>query len=71
MLNKVLQIGFILGIVAVFCVLSDVAEARVVVDGLISYWTFDEDDIVELLITYKKTFWDKFVDNVLDIYFER
>ena len=31
----------------------------------------DEDDIVELLITYKKTFWDKLVDNVLDIYFER
>jgi len=31
----------------------------------------DENSIVELLMTYKKSFWDPFVDNVLDIYLEK
>ena len=30
----------------------------------------DERRIVELLLTYKKSFWDRFVDNALEIYFE-
>jgi predicted transcriptional regulator len=31
----------------------------------------DEREVIELLILYKRSFWDKFVDNALDIYFER
>ena len=31
----------------------------------------DEKSIVELLMTYKKSFWDPFVDNVLDIYLQK
>jgi predicted transcriptional regulator len=30
----------------------------------------DERRIVELLLTYKESFWDRFVDNALEIYFE-
>lgn len=30
-----------------------------------------EDMILRLLLTYRKSFWDSFVDNVLEIYFER
>ncbi|MFW9997099.1 MAG: winged helix-turn-helix transcriptional regulator [Candidatus Odinarchaeota archaeon] len=35
------------------------------------YRVVDEKQIMDLLLTYKKSFWDKFVDNVLEIYFER
>ncbi len=35
------------------------------------YYVNDERMIIRLLLTYKKSFWDKFVDNVLEIYFER
>ncbi len=31
----------------------------------------DEKRVMELLLTYKKSFWDSFVDNMLRIYFER
>jgi len=31
----------------------------------------NEREVVELLIVYKRSFWDTFVDNALDIYFER
>ncbi len=32
------------------------------------YHINDEKSIVKLLLTYKKSFWDPFVDNVLEIY---
>jgi predicted transcriptional regulator len=35
------------------------------------YYVTNERMIMKLLLTYKKSFWDKFVDNVLEIYFER
>lgn len=35
------------------------------------YMVVDERRIVELLMTYRKSFWDRFVDNALEIYFER
>jgi len=35
------------------------------------YYVFDEKRIMKLLLTYKKSFWDFFVDNTLEIYFER
>jgi len=35
------------------------------------YYVFDEKRIMELLITYKKSFWDSFVNNILEIYFEK
>jgi len=35
------------------------------------YFVEDEKRIMELLITYRKSFWDSFVENVLEIYFER
>jgi predicted transcriptional regulator len=35
------------------------------------YYVLDEKMVTELLLTYKKSFWDSFVDNVLEIYFER
>ncbi|UCC93210.1 MAG: winged helix-turn-helix transcriptional regulator [Thermoplasmata archaeon] len=38
--------------------------------GKMCYIT-DERRIVELLLTYRKSFWDRFVDNALEIYFER
>lgn len=31
----------------------------------------DERRIIEMLLTYRRSFWDSFVDNVLEIYFER
>ena len=31
----------------------------------------DKDSIVKLLLTYKKSLWDSFVDNVLELYLER
>lgn len=34
------------------------------------YFVTDERRIMELLLAYRRSFWDKFVDNVLDIYFE-
>ncbi len=30
-----------------------------------------EREVVELLITYRRSFWDGFVDNALELYFER
>jgi predicted transcriptional regulator len=35
------------------------------------YHIFDELGIIKLLLTYKKSFWDSFVDNVLELYLER
>lgn len=35
------------------------------------YTVCDEKKIMKLLLTYKKSFWDSFVDNMLRIYFER
>jgi len=35
------------------------------------YYVFDEKRIMKLLLTYKKSFWDSFADNALEIYFER
>ena len=35
------------------------------------YHIDDEKGVVELLLTYKKSFWDPFVDNVLDIYLQK
>jgi len=35
------------------------------------YFIRDEKEIIELLLTYRKSFWDSFVDNMLEIYFEQ
>jgi predicted transcriptional regulator len=35
------------------------------------FYPVDEKRVMELLLVYKKSFWDAFVDNVLEIYFER
>lgn len=35
------------------------------------YYIRDEQKVIKLLLTYKKSLWDSFVDNVLEIYFER
>ena len=35
------------------------------------YTLVDEKTVTELLLRYRKSFWDSFVDNVLEIYFER
>ena len=35
------------------------------------YFVEDEKRVMELLLTYKKSYWDSFVENVLEIYFER
>jgi len=35
------------------------------------YHIIDEESVVKLLLTYKKSFWDSFVDNVLELYLER
>ncbi|UCH89356.1 MAG: winged helix-turn-helix transcriptional regulator [Thermoplasmata archaeon] len=35
------------------------------------YYIEDEQRVMELLLTYKKSFWDPFVENVLEIYLER
>jgi predicted transcriptional regulator len=35
------------------------------------YYINDEKSVIQLLITYKKSFWDSFVDNVLVLYLER
>ncbi len=35
------------------------------------YKVVDERRIVGLLLTYRSSFWDRFVDNALEIYFER
>lgn len=35
------------------------------------YHIKDEQLIIRLLMTYRKSFWDKFVDNMLELYFER
>lgn len=35
------------------------------------YCVSNEKSIMELFLTYKKSFWDSLVDNVLEIYFER
>jgi predicted transcriptional regulator len=37
----------------------------------VQYYVQDTGRIIELLITYRKSFWDSFVDNALAIYFER
>jgi predicted transcriptional regulator len=34
------------------------------------YYLKDENSVIELLLTYKESFWDSFVDNVLEIYLE-
>ncbi len=41
------------------------------VDGKKIYYLNDEENIVKILLTYKKSMWDSFVDNVLEIYLER
>jgi predicted transcriptional regulator len=35
------------------------------------YHINNEESVVKLLLTYKKSFWDSFVDNVLELYLER
>ncbi|VVB65088.1 MarR family protein [uncultured archaeon] len=35
------------------------------------YQINDEESVVKLLLTYKKSLWDSFVDNVLELYLER
>jgi predicted transcriptional regulator len=35
------------------------------------YQIDNEESVVKLLLTYKKSFWDTFVDNVLELYLER
>jgi predicted transcriptional regulator len=35
------------------------------------YHINDEESVVKLLLTYKKSLWDSFVDNVLELYLER
>jgi len=35
------------------------------------YYLRDENSVIELLLTYKESFWDSFVDNVLELYLER
>ena len=35
------------------------------------YYVYNEKEIMELLLTYKQSFWDSFVDNMLRIYFEK
>jgi len=35
------------------------------------YYINDEKSVIELLMTYKKSFWDSLVDNVLLLYLER
>lgn len=35
------------------------------------YYLNDEECVVKLLLTYKKSLWDSFVDNVLELYLER
>lgn len=35
------------------------------------YHVIESRKVIELLLTYRKTFWDSFVENVLVIYFER
>ena len=34
------------------------------------YFIVEEGRVIELLLTYKESFWDKFVDSALEIYFE-
>jgi predicted transcriptional regulator len=36
-----------------------------------NYYLKDEKQVIELLLKYRKSFWDTFVDNVLEVYFER
>ena len=35
------------------------------------YHINNEESVIKLLLTYKKSFWDSFVDNVLELYLER
>lgn len=35
------------------------------------YFIEDEDHLTRLLVSYRRSFWDGFVDSVLEIYFER
>jgi len=35
------------------------------------FYPTDEKRVMELLLVYKQSFWDTFVDNVLEIYFEQ
>ena len=35
------------------------------------YYVIEERKVIELLLTYKRSFWDSFVENVLEIYYER
>lgn len=35
------------------------------------YHAEDESRVMELLLTYRKTFWDSFVDNIMEMYYER
>jgi hypothetical protein len=35
------------------------------------YYVEDEQKIMRLILTYRKSFWDTFVENVLETYFER
>ena len=35
------------------------------------YHIDNEESVIKLLLSYKKSFWDSFVDNVLELYLER
>jgi predicted transcriptional regulator len=35
------------------------------------FYATDEKRVMELILIYKRSYWDAFVDNVLEIYFER
>lgn len=53
----------------------DILEKRGVVRSMKDgrgrkYYVNDEKRVMELLLNYKRSFWDPFVDNVLDIYFD-
>ena len=45
MFDRVLTCILVSAFVATFCAYTGVSRAQVVKDGLVSYWTFDEDDI--------------------------
>lgn len=45
MYDKILTIAFVLTIIVTFLMYANVAKARTVEDGLVSYWTCDQADI--------------------------
>jgi hypothetical protein len=46
MFNKILTIAFVFTILATIFTHANIAKAQVVTNGLVSYWTFDEEDTV-------------------------